>query len=45
MITQMASYYDIITRLPADTVVTFHHVPWEAYEELLDQVAKPGDCA
>lgn len=40
MITQTASYYDIVSQLPADTVVTFHDVGWEEYEELLEQVGE-----
>ncbi len=37
-----ASHYDIIARLPEDTTVTFHHVSWEEYEELLTQVGEPA---
>lgn len=40
MIAQTVSYYDIVTQLPADTVVTFHGVSWEDYEGLLDQVGE-----
>jgi Uma2 family endonuclease len=40
MITQTASYYDIVSQLPADTVVTFHDVGWEEYEDLLEQVGE-----
>jgi Uma2 family endonuclease len=40
MITQTASYYDIVAQLPTDTVVTFHHATWEGYEELLEQVGE-----
>ncbi len=40
MTTQTASYYDIVTQLPADTVVTFHGVSWQEYEELLEQVGE-----
>lgn len=40
MITPTASYYDIVTQLPADTVVTFHNVGWQEYEELLEQVGE-----
>ncbi|MCS6806178.1 MAG: Uma2 family endonuclease [Blastocatellia bacterium] len=40
MATQTASYYDIVSRLPADTVVTFHDVSWQEYEELLEQVSE-----
>jgi Uma2 family endonuclease len=40
MTVQTANYYDIVTRLPADAVVTFHGVSWEDYEELLRQVGE-----
>ncbi len=40
MITQTASYYDIVTQLPADAVVTFHGVSWQEYEDLLNQVGE-----
>jgi Uma2 family endonuclease len=40
MITQTASYYDIVSQLPPDTVVTFHGVRWEEYEDLLRQVGE-----
>jgi Uma2 family endonuclease len=40
MTTQIANYYDIVTRLPADTVVTFRGVSWEEYEDLLEQVGE-----
>ncbi len=40
MITQTVSYYDIVSQLPADTVVTFHHVSWQEYEDLLQQVGE-----
>lgn len=37
-----ATYYDIVTRLPEDTTVTFHNVSWTEYEELLMQVGEPA---
>jgi Uma2 family endonuclease len=40
MNTQLTDYYELIAQLPADTVITFHGVSWEEYEELLDQVGE-----
>ncbi len=40
MITQTASCYDIVSQLPPDTVVTFHGIRWEEYEDLLRQVGE-----
>ncbi len=37
-----ASHYDIVARLPEDTTITFHHVSWAEYEELLTQVGEPA---
>ena len=34
------SYYDTMSQLPEDTVVIWHHVSWEEYEELLEQVGE-----
>ena len=34
------SYYAVVGQLPADTVVTFHNVSWEAYEDLLTRVGE-----
>ena len=42
MSTQVASYYELVSQLPADTVITFRGVSWEEYEELLDQVVEAG---
>lgn len=42
MITQTLSYYEFVSHLPADTVVTFHNVSWEEYEDLLEQVGEPA---
>jgi Uma2 family endonuclease len=42
MITQTLSYYEFVSQLPADTVVTSHNVSWEEYEELLEQVGEPA---
>ncbi len=42
MSTQTQSYYEFVSQLPADTVVTFHNVSWEEYEELIDQVGEPA---
>jgi Uma2 family endonuclease len=33
-------YYEIVSQLPPATDITFHHVSWEDYEELLDQVGE-----
>jgi Uma2 family endonuclease len=41
MSTQTQSYYEFVSQLPAGTVVTFHNVSWEEYEELVDQVGEP----
>ena len=38
MSTQISNYCELVNRLPADTVVTFHDVSWEEYEDLLEQV-------
>jgi len=40
MSTQVTSYYELVSQLPADTVITFHGVSWEEYEELLHQVGE-----
>ena len=40
MSTQVTSYYELVSQLPADAVITFHGVRWEEYEELLDQVGE-----
>jgi len=40
MTVQTAGYYDIVARLPANSVVTFHNVSWQDYEELLEQVGE-----
>jgi Uma2 family endonuclease len=43
MITETTDYYALISQMPEDTVVIFHDVPWEEYEELLAQVGEsPG---
>ncbi|MEK6323109.1 MAG: Uma2 family endonuclease [Acidobacteriota bacterium] len=42
MSTQTLTYYEIVSQLPYDTVVTFHNVTWEEYEELLEQVGEPA---
>lgn len=38
--TETLSHYEIVTQLPADTVVIFHDVGWGEYEQLLDQVGE-----
>lgn len=40
MITQTVSYYDIVSQLPADSVVIFHDVSWDEYQDLLEQVGE-----
>lgn len=40
MSTQTLSYYEIVSQLPEDTVITFHNVSWEEYEDLLEQVGE-----
>jgi len=40
MSTEVLSYYEIVSRLPEDAVVTWHNVSWEEYEQLLDQVGE-----
>jgi Uma2 family endonuclease len=40
MSAQTETYYEIVSQLPADTVVTFHGVGWEEYEELIEQVGE-----
>jgi len=42
MSTQVASYYELVSQLPADTVITFRGVSWEEYEELLERVGEAG---
>src|SRR5437867_1949070 len=42
MITESASYFAVVERIPGDTVVIFHNATWEEYEELLDQVGEPA---
>ncbi len=41
-ITQTLSKYQIVSELPEDTVIQFHNVSWEEYEELLEQVGEAG---
>jgi len=40
LLTETLTPYEIVSQLPADTVVTFHAVSWEEYEELLEQVSE-----
>src|SRR5437016_14388231 len=40
MSTQILSHYEMVSGMPEDTVVTFHGVSWEEYEELLQQVGE-----
>src|SRR5437660_3736051 len=38
--TQASIHYEIVSQLPADSVVTFYGATWEDYEELLEQVGE-----
>ena len=40
MSTQTLHYYEIVSQLPEDTVITFRNVSWEEYEDLLKQVGE-----
>jgi Uma2 family endonuclease len=40
MSTPTLSPYSFVSQLPADTVITFHNVTWEEYEELLEEVGE-----
>ncbi|MEK6299564.1 MAG: Uma2 family endonuclease [Acidobacteriota bacterium] len=40
MSTQTLQYYEIVSQLPEDTVITFRNVGWEEYEDLLEQVGE-----
>jgi hypothetical protein len=40
MRTRTLSYYEIVSNLPADAVVTFRDVGWDEYEDLLEQVGE-----
>jgi Uma2 family endonuclease len=37
---QRQSFYKVVERMPEDTVVTFHDVSWEEYEDLLERVGE-----
>ena len=40
MSAQTLSYYETVSQLPEDTVVIWHNVSWEEYEELLEQAGE-----
>jgi len=40
MITETANYLAVVAQLPEDSIVIFHNVTWEEYEELLAQVGE-----
>jgi Uma2 family endonuclease len=40
MITETTNYYAVVSQMPEDTVVIFHGVSWDEYEELLAQVGE-----
>jgi len=43
MITDTTNYYAVVSQMPEDTIVIFHGVSWEEYEELLIRVGEaPG---
>jgi Uma2 family endonuclease len=38
--TATATYYDLVSQMPEDTVVIFHNVPWDEYVALSKQVGE-----
>ncbi len=42
MSTDTTSYFAVVEAMPEDTIVIFHNVTWEEYEELLAQVGEAG---
>ncbi len=42
MSTDTTSYFAVVETMPEDTIVIFHNVTWEEYEELLAQVGEAG---
>ena len=40
MSTVTASWLEAVEKLPADSLLTLHHVTWQEYEDLLDQVGE-----
>lgn len=40
MITETTNYLAVVEKMPDDTIVVFHNVTWEEYEELLAQVGE-----
>ncbi len=40
MITATSNIYDVVSQLSDGEVATFHHVTWDEYEELLEQVGE-----
>jgi len=40
MSTQTTNYFGVVETIPEDTIVIFHNVTWEEYEELLAQVGE-----
>jgi Uma2 family endonuclease len=42
MSTQTTVHYDIVSRLPSESSVTFRNVAWEDYADLIEQVGEAG---
>lgn len=40
MVPATSTYYDLVSRMPEDTVVIFHQLTWEDYIELSEQVGE-----
>src|SRR5678816_507498 len=40
MITETTNYFAVVSQLPEDSVLIFHNVNWNEYEELLEQVGE-----
>jgi Uma2 family endonuclease len=40
MITATSNYYDVVSQMQEGEVRVFHHVAWDEYEELLEQVGE-----
>lgn len=40
MIAEAVNYYELVSKLPVGSEITFHNVAWDEYEELLDQVGE-----
>ncbi|MGH9854695.1 MAG: Uma2 family endonuclease [Blastocatellia bacterium] len=40
MITATSNYYNVVSQMPEGEVRVFHHVTWDEYEELLEEVGE-----